>query len=239
MPRALIALVGDFAPEVIAHQAIEKCFRLAQDSDSPVIPAWLPTEAIQPGDDSAFERFQGVWCVPASPYRNTDGALWAIRHAREHSVPFLGTCGGFQHAVLEYARNVLSLKQAGHAELDPDTALPIVDRMECVLVEKNQTIIVEPEHPFRQLYGAARGVEGFRCSFGINPRYVHRLKDGPLEIVATDETGAVRAVMLKGHPFFVGTLFQPERRALNGSLHPLVQAFFKTCLQPELSQRQQ
>jgi CTP synthase (UTP-ammonia lyase) len=233
MPRALIALVGDFDPEVTAHQAIEKSFRLAEAPASlPVAPAWLPTESIQAGDESVFERFQGVWCVPASPYRNTDGALWAIRHAREHSVPFLGTCGGFQHAVLEYARNVLGLKEAGHAELDPDAALSIVHRMECALVEKTQTIFVEPEHSFRRLYGAARGVEGFRCRFGLNPRYADLFKNSALETVATDETGAVRAVALKGHPFFIGTLFQPERSALSGSLHPLVEAFFKACLQP-------
>jgi len=64
--------------------------------------------------------FDGFWCVPASPYRDIDGALRAIRFAREQRRPFLGTCGGFQHAVLEYARNVLGWADAEHGELAPN-----------------------------------------------------------------------------------------------------------------------
>src|SRR5205823_13031429 len=82
---------------------------------------------------------------------------------------------------------------------------------------------------FRELYGADSGVEQFHCSFGLNPDFEHLFKDSGLEIVARDEAGGVRAMALRGHSFFVGTLFQPERRALSGSLHPLVKAFFSAC----------
>ena len=60
-----------------------------------------------------------MWCVPGSPYHSAEGALAAIRFAREKRRVFLGTCGGFQHALIEFARNVLGVSQAEHAETAP------------------------------------------------------------------------------------------------------------------------
>jgi len=225
MPR--IALVGDFNPNVVAHRAIEKCFTLHQQSGSQAVEAeWLATESVTPGEERIFATINGIWCVPASPYRSTDGALWAIQSARTKMIPFLGTCGGCQHAFLEYARNVLGLKTAGHTELDPSTPLPLLDRMQCSLIEQSQKIVVTSEE-FREIYGRDSGMEGYHCSYGLSPNYEHVFAGTSLGIVARSEGGLARALQLKGHPFFVGTQFQPERRALNGSLHPLVEAFFR------------
>src|SRR5579863_5891897 len=92
-----IALVGDFDPKKIAHQAIAECFALARTSVAPGIePIWMATKDIVPGLDGAFAKFQGIWCVPGSPYANADVALWAITCARTQEIPFLGTCGGVQ-----------------------------------------------------------------------------------------------------------------------------------------------
>ena len=183
--RSRIALVGDFNPPVLAHRAIDTCFTLARASGSPPVePVWVATEKVAPGDAGIFEGYRAIWCVPASPYRNTDGALWAIRYARENKVPFLGTCGGFQHAVLEYARNVLGLKTAAHAETEPTAPLLLLARMSCSLVEQTRKIVVAPGSPFRELYGADSGQEGFHCSFGLNPEFEHLFQNGPLEIAA-------------------------------------------------------
>jgi CTP synthase (UTP-ammonia lyase) len=101
-----IALVGDYDPSVPAHQAIPVALnRVASETGLSVQAIWLATTDI--GDATSLGAFDGIWCVPASPYRDMDGALTAIRFARERQVPFLGTCGGFQHALLEYARNHL------------------------------------------------------------------------------------------------------------------------------------
>jgi CTP synthase (UTP-ammonia lyase) len=229
MLRIRIALVGDFSPDVLAHQAINQCFALAGPSSAGSIEhQWLPTESIVPGETQGLKEFSGIWCVPASPYRNTDGALWAIQYARTRSVPFLGTCGGYQHALLEYARNVLGFNNAGHSELDPTTPLPLLHRMECSLVEESQKILITNEE-FRQMYGSESSLEGFRCRYGLNPKYEELFANTPLQIVARSEGGQARACQLKGHPFFVGTQFQPERRALQSSIHPLVSSFFVHC----------
>ena len=216
-----IALVGDYDARVRAHQAIESCFTLAPGFE----PIWIPTRAISPGDDRPFNDCHGMWCVPASPYQNMEGALYAIRNARTKSIPFLGTCGGFQHALLEYARNVLGLENAEHAETNPNAAQPLVSKLSCSLIEQTKEIAVCNEN-FKRIYGGDSGQEGFCCSYGLNPQFEKLFEGGPLEIVARSEDGEARAFALRAHPFFIGTLFQPERRALTGSLHPVVKAFF-------------
>jgi CTP synthase (UTP-ammonia lyase) len=225
METPVIALIGDYNPDVVAHDAIKKGFMLKKQIGSCAVEAqWLPTESIVPRDDRALQCFAGIWCVPNSPYKNTEGALWAIQYARTNSVPFLGTCGGYQHALLEYARNALDLKEVAHAELDPMTSFRLLDRMQCPLIEQSQRIIVT-DTQFRSIYGADSGPEGFHCSFGLNPQHEDVFAGTPLAIVARSEDGQPRAFRLEGHPFFIGTQFQPERRALAGSVHALVLAF--------------
>jgi CTP synthase (UTP-ammonia lyase) len=220
-----IALVGDFSPDVIAHRAINESMRLA-DGKPGVEPHWLHTSTLQPGQ--ALDSFHGVWCVPNSPYANTNGALWAIEWARTRCIPFLGTCGGFQHAVLEFGRHVIGRPDAAHAELDPGASFPIIAPLACALVEKSERILPTGDGRFAQWYGAPRA-EGFHCSFGLNPACEALLGNSGLEIVARGESGEVRAVELREHPFFIGTLFQPERSALRGELHPLVDAFLQAA----------
>lgn len=96
-----IALVGDYSPQVTAHAAIPKALALvAEHLGCCVEPVWMATGRLDGNAAAELGPFDGVWCVPASPYASMEGALAAIRFARETSRPFLGTCGGFQHAVL-------------------------------------------------------------------------------------------------------------------------------------------
>src|SRR5678815_549787 len=103
-----IGLVGDYNADVPAHQAIPRALALAADALALNVEAtWLPTDEIR--DEAQLVAFAGLWCVPASPYRSMEGALRAIRVAREQPRPFLGTCGGFQHAVVEYALSLIHI----------------------------------------------------------------------------------------------------------------------------------
>ncbi|MCT4717333.1 CTP synthase [Enterobacteriaceae bacterium H18W14] len=222
-----IALVGDFNPAVIAHQAIPR----ALDNAAAVVGVtadydWLPTpEVVSPED---LVGYDAIWCVPASPYQNDDGAFLAIRYARENGVPFLGTCGGFQYSVVEYARNVMGWNDAGHAETDSEGRL-VIAPLSCSLVEKSDTIKLAEDSKIARAYGATNIEEGYHCNYGIADLFTAELERQPLKATGWDNQGETRAVELTDHPFFVGTLFQHERNALKGRPAPLVEALLRAA----------
>ncbi len=220
-----VALVGDFDPSVIAHQAIPQALELAGAHHRlNVEGTWIHTSTITAAD-RRLAGFDGIWCVPASPYANTMGAIDAIRYAREQRRPFLGTCGGFQHALLEYARNVCGIQDAEHAETHPGAAVHLIAPLACSLVEQSGEILLADSGRIRAAYGSPRITEGYHCSYGLNRQHEARLFGESLHATAYDLNGEVRGVELGGHPYFVAVLFQPERRALRGELSPLVAAF--------------
>ena len=227
-PALHLALIGDYNPDVIAHQAIPLALQQAAAAmDLSVHVQWLDTDTLT--CTSALHGFDGFWCVPASPYRDTEGALRAIRFAREQKRPFLGTCGGFQHAVLEYARNVLGWADAEHGELAPDAERAVIAPLNCSLVEVNDTVHLSPYTHIAQAYASVDIHEGYRCRYGINPTFADALLAGNLIPSGHDSAGDLRAVELLDHPFFVATLFQPERAALKGIPPPLALALLKAC----------
>ena len=229
-----IGLVGDHNAEVPAHQAIPIALReAARAMDVDLAFEWLATDTLT--SSSQLARFDGLWCVPGSPYRSMDGALLAIRHARETGLPFLGTCGGFQHAVIEYARQVLGWQDAEHAETSPEAPRAVVSMLACALVEATGPVTFMPGTRIAVAYRADHATEGYRCRYGLNPEFQAHLVTGLLRATAHDESGEIRAIELIDHPFFVATLFQPERKALQGLPCPLARALLEACLKHQMS----
>ncbi len=226
--RVSIGLVGDRSDAVPAHAAIPLALRMAAEHlGIEVVHQWVPSEEV-----TASERiapFDGLWCIPGSPYRNMDGVLLAIRHAREQQRPFLGTCGGFQHALIEYARNVLQWSDADHAESSPDAARAVIAPLSCGLLSDYGAVRLLEGSRLARAYASTQANEQYLCSYGVNPQFRAALVAGPLREAAVDESGDLRAVEFEGHPFFVGTLFQPERAALQGRIAPPVLEFLAAC----------
>jgi CTP synthase (UTP-ammonia lyase) len=224
-----VGLIGDHSDEVVAHRAIPLALDMAAAAcGATVEPVWIPTDQV--GDGAALAEFDGLWCVPASPYRSMEGALAAIRVARERHVPFLGTCGGFQHAVIEYARNVLGWSDAEHAETAPHARRQVIVPLLCTLVEVTDAVHLVEGSRLARAYGVDAITEGYHCSYGLSPDFREALADGPLRICAVDAAGDVRGIELEGHPFFVATLFQHERGALQGRVPPAVRAFVQAMV---------
>ncbi len=224
-----IGLIGDYSPQVTAHIAIPKAIALAaSETNCETETKWLATEDVAVNSQQLSD-FDALWCVPASPYKSMDGALSAIRSAREKGVPFLGTCGGFQHSVIEYVRNVLGFAKADHTESNPETAMPIMAQLSCSLVEVKGIIKLEKNSLARQIYGAQEITEQYHCNFGFNPDYLFLFEKGEMKITGADANGEPRRVELINHPFFIATLFQPERSALAGKTHPLVCAYLEAA----------
>jgi CTP synthase (UTP-ammonia lyase) len=220
MKTARIALIGDYNADVPAHRAIPLALELTGNATW----EWIGTDTITNAPHQ-LEEFDGVWCVPASPYRSFDGSLAAIRFARETNRAFLGTCGGFQHAVIEFARNVMGIADADHAESNPQAQLQIIKPLACALVEQSNTIKLKAGSRIAEICCALQ-IEGtYRCSYGLDPEFETNLAETALEITGRDDSLEARVIELHSHQFFICTLFQPERAALEGMVHPLVNAF--------------
>jgi CTP synthase (UTP-ammonia lyase) len=226
MRDSRIILIGERDERKRAHVGIEASLALFHRLEGRVVGfEWVRTDVITSESvHDLFSRASGAWCVPGSPYASLSGALCAIRHAREKRIPFIGTCGGFQHALMEFAGSVLRL-DAPHQELSPDAALPLIAKLSCSLVGTRAKVIAKTGSAYAHVMERLESEEEFNCSYGMAAGFENAFAGSDLEFVARDELGQVRVFWHRRHPFFVGTLFQPERRALSGELHPLVHAF--------------
>lgn len=226
MPAApRIAIIGEYDACSAPHRATDAALEHAAATNGVRLDAeWVSTEGLD-RDLPRLRRASGLWIAPGSPYKSMTGALAAIRLARKEQVPLLATCGGFQHVILEYARNVIGFEDAQHAEYDPYASRLVVSKLACSLVGRALPITLHPESRVAEFYGRTSVEEQYYCNFGVNPEYASLFEKGPLHAVGSDAEGAIRVVELAGHPFFVGTIYLPQWRSTAERPHPLVAAF--------------
>jgi len=228
MSSARIALIGDYNASLTAHITIAPALELAAKAlDVDVEPVWIHTSKLKTREAvHSLLSYQGIWCVPGPPYANREGAISVISLARTESVPFLGTCAGFQHALIEYFKNVIGAANLAHAEVNPEAEHPLISRLSCSLVDAYAPICLIPGSLTQRLYGVDRVEEGYRCNYGLNPEFAELLQHRTdIQIEGTDDSGEVRIIRLQNHPFFLATLFQPQRSSLEGVVHPLIREF--------------
>ncbi|HEU5025947.1 MAG TPA: hypothetical protein VFV01_13595 [Spirillospora sp.] len=219
---ARIALVGERSPNVQSHVRIPRLLDAVRERDGLLAEAyWIPTDEVGAGLDG----FDGVWLLPGSPYRSEAGVLTAIRSAREGRIPVLGTCGGFQHMILEYARNVCGIARAKHAENEDAGDDAVIMPLACSLAGHEGEVNVAAGSSAERIMGTSRSIERFNCTFGPNPGYVGTLEANGLRFTGHDDEGQVRIIELPGHPFYFATLFQPELAGDGSRPHPVVAAF--------------
>ncbi|HEX8173280.1 MAG TPA: gamma-glutamyl-gamma-aminobutyrate hydrolase family protein [Thermoanaerobaculia bacterium] len=183
---------------------------------------WVSTRDV---DEALLARASGLWVAPGSPYRDLPRTLDAIRYARERNLPILGTCGGFQHMVLEYARNVLGHRDAAHAEYDAYASWLFISTLACSLAGRTMRLSFTPGSRIASIYGATEADEEYYCNFGVSPEAVPLLASSALRISGGDDEGEVRVIELPEHRFYIGTLFVPQMRSRPDAPHPLVTAF--------------
>jgi CTP synthase (UTP-ammonia lyase) len=227
--RPDLIILGEYNPDAETHRATDAAIRRSLvGRNTEVAASWISTETIKETD---IVRAHGLWVAPGSPYKNLERALEAIRLARENLVPCLGTCGGFQHMILEFARNVLGFADARHAEYDPGPSRLFVSPLGCSVMGKELRVRLRPHTPARRLYGTDEAIERYYCTFGVNPEYSDTLTDHrDLVISGRDLNGEIRIVEILNHPFFVGTLFVPQTRSMEWIPHPLVSGFLQAVL---------
>ncbi len=229
MKRPLIGIIGDYNPGNPTHVATTDGITHAATSMHEAVDAkWLATDF---SDLSAqVQDCSGLFISPGSPYRDMDAVLKVIRFARTANVPLIGTCGGFQHLVIEYARNVVGFKDAQHAEIDPYASTLFITRLACSLVGQSLDIQIQPCSKASFAYGGvSSATEDFYCNFGLAPEHASTLTQAGLTISGKDSNGEARIVEVPEHPFFMGTLFVPQSRSKPDAPHPLILEFVRQC----------
>lgn len=223
-----VILLGEYDPAFAPHVATEAALRHSSLAlGGQLVSEWVSTTDV---DESLLATASGIWVAPGSPYHSLEKTLAAIRYAREHDLPCLGTCGGFQHIILEYARNALHYTDATHAEYDPYASRLFISQLACSLAGREMRLRFTAASRVAAWYGNPTAIEQYYCNFGVNPEYVSLLSSGDLKVVGRDAEGEVRAVELPDHRFFVGTLYVPQMRSRPDAPHPLVTAFSRAML---------
>ncbi|WP_298337535.1 hypothetical protein [Ferrimicrobium sp.] len=218
-----IAVIGDHDPDNETHVATSAALRHAADQLGVALEvSWIGTDQIADQVAATLAPFDGMVIAPGSPYRSLDGALEAIKHARQQGVPLLGTCGGFQHIVLEFARNVLGFPEAHHAEYNPYASTLFITPLSCSLAGQTMTVHIKEGTLAAAAYRTATVNERYYCNFGLNPDYLDTLIHAGLTLSGTDSGGEPRILELSSHPFFVATLFVPQTSSKPGTPHPLL-----------------
>jgi CTP synthase (UTP-ammonia lyase) len=122
--------------------------------------------------------------------------------------------------LVEHARTLGGIADATHAEYGPG-GTPVITLLACSLQDQTISLELTPGSLLAQLYGNLVAVEDTTCSYGLAPELQHIAGEHGMRIAATDATGEVRAIERNDHPFFVGTLYQPQLRSASDSPHPV------------------
>jgi CTP synthase (UTP-ammonia lyase) len=224
-----IGIIGDFDSERPSHKATNEALNhCANYLGINIDLKWLPTESLEFDTNKSIINFDGLWCAPGSPYKSMKGAINAIRFAREKDYPFIGTCGGFQHAVIEYAQNKLELNNVQHAEYNPDASNLFITALSCSLIGETRKIFINENSIIFKFYNQTEVEERYNCNFGINPEYQNLIDEKGFKVVGVDENGEARILELPQNKFFIATLFQPQLSSSPTNPHKLILAYL-TC----------
>jgi CTP synthase (UTP-ammonia lyase) len=232
-----IAILGDYDPKSPTLPSIEKSLKHAAEKLGIAVESqWIPTpELATPTATKKLESFDGIWAAPGSPYKSFDGMLKGIEFARRRDWPFLGTCGGFQYALIECARNVLGIKDADTAENNSGSKNIIIYPVACALPNRSKDapklsgavpdIKLRPGSYLHSFYLHDTITEEFFCNFEVNPEYEWAAMEAGFPVVARGPNGEIRGIESPTHRFFIATLFQPQLSSKAGDPHPIVMAF--------------
>ena len=216
-----VGVVGDYDAGNETHRATDAALmHAAADMGTGAMGTWVGTDQVAAGGVGEVAGFDCILVAPGSPYRDAGGALLAIHHARTTDIPLLGTCGGFQHIVLELARNVLGYADAEHAEVHPGAPRLLITPLSCSLVGQAMPVALAPGSVAATAYGRERSTERYYCNFGLNPAYVAELEGAGLRVSGTGPDGEPRIVELPNLRFFMGSSLRPPNIELPRSTPP-------------------
>lgn len=199
---------------------------------------WIDSETLEPEDtdlDAVLGDMDGILVPGGFGSRGIEGKIKAANYARTHGIPYLGICLGMQVAIIEFARNVLGLKDANSAEIDPETTNPVIDIMpeQRNVQEMGGTMrlgqypcVLNPESKSYQLYGASMIYERHRHRYEVNNDYREEFANHGVIFAGTSPDNHIVEMMeVPSHPWFVACQFHPEFKSRPNRPHPLFRGF--------------
>ena len=206
-----------------------------------VVVEWIHSENLN--EENIAEKLKGLKGILVAPgfgSRGIEGKILTIKHARENNIPFLGICLGMQCAVIEFARNVLGLKDAHSREMNPATSSPVIDLLEA---QKNISHMggtmrlgaypchVEEGTLASKIYHESDITERHRHRYEFNNEYTKQFEAAGMVLSGVNPAaGLVEIIELKKHPFFIGVQFHPEYKSTVEKPHPLFVAFVQASM---------
>lgn len=238
-----IAIVGKYVALHDAYLSVVEALRHGGIANQTEIDIkWIDAEEVNADTvDELLGDVNGVLVPGGFGQRGTEGKIKACEYARTHNIPYLGLCLGMQLAIVEFARNVLGLKDAHSIELDPETTNPVIHLLpEQNGVENLGGTLRLGAYPCKlkegtkaeKLYGSIDISERHRHRYEVNNDYRQRLEDGGMILSGLSPDGRiVEMIELKEHPFFVATQAHPEFKSRPDAPHPLFYGFIKAALE--------
>lgn len=237
-----IALVGKYVELQDAYKSILESFvHAGAANECRVNVHTVQSEFVDASNvEEKVGGMDAILVAPGFGERGLEGKIQAIKYAREHNVPFFGICLGMQMCVVEFARDVLGLKDAASTEMNPSTPDPVIDLMED---QKSTTIKggtmrlgaydcqLDKNSLAYEIYGKELISERHRHRYEFNGHYLTRMEAAGLKASGRNpETGLVEIVEIPTHPFFIGVQFHPELKSTPEVPQPIFVAFVKAAL---------
>ncbi|HUH73706.1 MAG TPA: CTP synthase [Chitinophagales bacterium] len=201
----------------------------------------IQAEKLNAGNiEETFKHLDGIFVAPGFGQRGIDGKLLAIQYARENKIPFFGVCLGMQCAVIEFARNVLHIKDANSREFNAKVQNPVIDLMEQQKLITNMggtmrlgayPCELKKGSKSEKAYKSILIWERHRHRYEFNNKYLETFEQaGMIATGINPDSNLVEIVEIPEHPWFVGVQFHPEYKSTILNPHPLFVGFLQASI---------
>ena len=237
-----IALIGKYIELQDSYKSITEAFIHAGSShETKVNVRWIHSESLTPSNyEEKLKGVDGILVAPGFGDRGIDGKIKAVQYARENNIPFFGICLGMQMAVIEFAKNVLGLRDAFSTEMKCDCLNPVINLMESQesVTEKGGTMrlgawdckLVKESKTYKA-YQSEMISERHRHRYEFNNDYLAQIELKGMKAAGINpKTGLVEVIEIPSHPWFVGVQYHPEYKSTVLKPHPLFVNFIKAAL---------
>jgi len=246
-----IAFVGKYLDLKESYKSLtEALIHAGAHLDTKVEIKWVDSEKIE---DDGVQKYlsdcDGILVAGGFGGRGVEGKIKAIQYARENKIPFLGICLGMQLAMIEFARNVLGIKDANSVEFDENTPNPIIYLIDEFIDASGSKQVRTTTSPMggtmrlgeyecetkegsklRAAYDSKIIFERHRHRYEANPKYREALEAKGMDITGESD-GLIEAVEVKDHPWFLGVQFHPEFTSRLQNANPSILAFVNAAIQ--------